>query len=86
MLYFERGSTTDKLDHAALRAGLFEALKRLGTRNRVLVVPPDVTRFHSHAGELTTLAHEFYGEKLVDVPSDRELAGKRIDSSAGVQP
>ena len=26
------------------------------------------------------------GEKLVDVPSDRELAGKRIDSSAGVQP
>ena len=67
MLYFERGSTTDKLDHAALRAGLFEALKRLGTRHRVLVVPPDFTRFHSHAGELTSLAHEFYGEKLVDV-------------------
>jgi hypothetical protein len=25
------------------------------------------------------------GEKLVDVPSDRDLAGKRIESSAGVQ-
>jgi len=26
------------------------------------------------------------GEKLVDAPSDRDLAGKRIDASAGVQP
>jgi multidrug efflux pump subunit AcrA (membrane-fusion protein) len=26
------------------------------------------------------------GEKLVDAPSDRELAGKRIESSTGVRP
>ena len=67
MLYFARGSVTGKLSSADLRAGLFAALEKLGERRRVLVVPPDFTRFHSHAGILTSLAHEFYGEKLMDV-------------------
>ncbi len=67
MLYFERGSVTDKLSAADLRAGLFQALERLGPRKRVLAVPPDFTRFHSHAGMLTSLTHEFYGDKLTDV-------------------
>jgi hypothetical protein len=26
------------------------------------------------------------GEKLVDAPSDRDIAGKRIEASAGVRP
>jgi len=67
MLYFERGSVSDKLSAADLRAGLFTALKKLGPRQRVLAVPPDFTRFHSHAGALTTLVHEFYGDQLTDV-------------------
>ena len=50
-----------------IRAGLFEALTKLGPRERVLAVPPDFTRFHSKAGELTELVWEFYGDKLVDV-------------------
>jgi nickel-dependent lactate racemase len=33
----------------------------------VVVVPPDFTRFHSKAGELTEMAWEFYGDRLVDV-------------------
>ena len=67
MLYFERGSATDRLTSADLRAGLFAALEKLGARKRVLAVPPDFTRFHSHAGVLTTLAYEFYGDRLTDV-------------------
>ncbi len=50
-----------------IRAGLFEALGKLGERKRVLAVPPDFTRFHSKAGELTEMAWEFYGDRLVDV-------------------
>ena len=50
-----------------MRAGLFEALGALGERSRVLVVPPDFTRFHSKAGELTEMAWEFYGDALTDV-------------------
>ena len=50
-----------------IRAGLNEALTKLGERKRVVVVPPDFTRFHSKAGELTEMAWEFYGDALVDV-------------------
>jgi len=50
-----------------IRAGLFEALGKLGERQRVVAVPPDFTRFHSKAGELTEMAWEFFGDALVDV-------------------
>jgi len=52
------------------RAGLFEALDKLEKirpRKRVLAVPPDFTRFHSKAGELTDMAFEYYGDRLTDV-------------------
>jgi nickel-dependent lactate racemase len=67
MLYFERGSVGDTLSLDDLRAGLFQALERLGPRRRVLVVPPDFTRVHSQAGVLTKVAQEFYGPALTDV-------------------
>lgn len=67
MLYFARGSVTDNLSEADLRAGLFAALEQLGPRRRVLAVPPDFTRFHSQAGRLTRLAFDFYGAKLTDI-------------------
>ncbi|HZT21630.1 MAG TPA: D-mannonate epimerase [Verrucomicrobiae bacterium] len=67
MLYFARGSTTAKLSVADLRRGLYAALDRLGPRRRVLVVPPDFTRFHSQAGVLTRLIYEYYGKNLTDV-------------------
>jgi nickel-dependent lactate racemase len=67
MLYFERGSVGDTLSLDDLRAGLFQALERLGPRRRVLVVPPDFTRVHSQAGVLTKFTHEFYGPALTDV-------------------
>jgi nickel-dependent lactate racemase len=50
-----------------LRIALFSALDAIGTRNRVLAVPPDFTRFHSHAGALTELAWKYYGDRLTDV-------------------
>ncbi len=67
MLYFERGSTTDQLTLADLRSGLDQALSRLGPRKRVLVIPPDFTRFHSQAGPITRLIYDYYGANLTDV-------------------
>jgi len=66
-LFFAAGSADLELSSAEVRAGLREALGRLGERKRVVVVPPDFTRFHSKAGELTEMAWEFYGDALVDV-------------------
>jgi nickel-dependent lactate racemase len=67
MLYYARGSVTDRLSPDDLRAGLHQALARLGPRRRVLVVPPDFTRFHSQAGRLTRLAYDYFGPGLTDV-------------------
>jgi nickel-dependent lactate racemase len=61
------GSPELELSTEQIKAGLFGALKQLGERRRVIVVPPDFTRFHSKSGELTELAWEFYGDRLVDV-------------------
>src|SRR3984885_8870610 len=66
-LFFAAGSPDTELSPAQYRAGLHEALTKLGERKKVLVVPPDFTRFHSKAGELTEMAWEFYGDALTDV-------------------
>jgi nickel-dependent lactate racemase len=66
-LFFATGSPTTELSDDEIRAGLFEALAKLGDRRRVLAVPPDFTRMHSQSGVLTELAAEYYGDKLVDV-------------------
>jgi len=56
-----------EMSPAEIKAGLFEALGKLGPRARVLAVPPDFTRFHSKSGELTEMVWEYYGSALADV-------------------
>jgi len=67
MIYYQRGSETDVLGPDDLKHALFTALEKLGPRERVLAVPPDYTRFHSKAGELTAYANEYYGHKMTDI-------------------
>lgn len=66
-LLFATGSPDTEMSHEEIRAGLHEALTKLGERKKVLAVPPDFTRFHSKAGELTEMAWEYYGERMTDV-------------------
>lgn len=67
MMYFACGSERDVLTESDLRNGLSEAFKKLGERKKVLAIPPDYTRFHSHAGILTRLAWEYFGNRLTDI-------------------
>lgn len=67
MIYYSNGSTKTNLSAEDLRNGLHEALTKIGKKQKVLVVPPDFTRFPSRAGELTEFAWEYYGNKLVDI-------------------
>ncbi len=67
MLFYARGSETDELSADDLRGAMHQVLRELEPRRRVLAIPPDFTRFHSRAGELTEHAWEFYGERLTDV-------------------
>jgi nickel-dependent lactate racemase len=63
-LFLNLGSESRELSDAGLKEGLTQGLRALGQRNRVLVVPPDFTRYYSRSGELTTAAYQFYGESL----------------------
>ncbi len=67
MNYTSIGSADTVLTDADLRHHLFEALKALGPKEKVLAVPPDFTRLNSRAGPLTCMTHDFYGEALKDV-------------------
>ena len=67
MLYYSRGNQNDSLNTEDLKQGLYAALDKLGPRKKVLAVPPDITRYHSQAGELTHLAWQYFGDKLTDI-------------------
>ena len=67
MTLYERGSATDRISPAEMRTALHAALGRLGTKNKVLLVPPDITRVHSQAGPLTRMATEYYGASVAGI-------------------
>lgn len=66
-LLSESTSETQELSSAEMRTSLFRALDALGPRRKVLAIPPDFTRYHSRAGELTAFAREYYGDRLTHV-------------------
>jgi len=66
-LYCKVGSADTDLSGQQLNDLLVGALHKLGPRRRVLVIPPDITRLHSKAGELTRFAWQYYGDHLAAV-------------------
>lgn len=67
MLYFEQVNLDAGLSEADLKAGLYAALDKIEKKDKVLALPPDITRFYSRAGILTQFAWEYLGEKLTDI-------------------
>ena len=63
-LYCAVGGTETTLSAAQLEELLVAALEELGPRSKVLAVPPDQSRMHSRAGELTTMAWRHYGDRM----------------------
>lgn len=67
MIYFKSGSENTVLNSKDLELGIVSALEKIGIRKKVLIVPPDCTRFHSRAGELTSYIYKHYKEKVTDI-------------------
>lgn len=67
MLYYQSGSENTVIGPEDLKSGLYSALDRLGPKKRVLVIPPDFTRFHSRAGDITSLLYKYYKKNLSDI-------------------
>jgi nickel-dependent lactate racemase len=67
MLYTDCRDQRNGLTSEDIRKHLCAFLDRLGKKNKVLVIPPDYTRFHSCAGTITALLWEYFGDVLTDI-------------------
>ncbi|MBA4322121.1 MAG: D-mannonate epimerase [Odoribacter sp.] len=83
MIYYQEGSENTVLSSDDLKNGLFIALGKLGEKKNVLAVPPDFTRFHSKAGEITTYIFQYYNDSLKDIlpalGTHSPMTGQQID-------
>ena len=67
MLYYSKGSKDANFSADDLQRGLVAALDKIGRKQKVLAIPPDITRFYSRAGELTEMAWEYYKDVMTDI-------------------
>ncbi len=90
MIYYAKGGVDTVLSQEALRQGFYEAMDKIGHRNRVLAVPPDITRYYSEAGLLTRFAWEYFGDRLNDIlpalGTHTPMSGREIDKMFGPVP
>ena len=82
-LYCAVGGVDEDLSAGQLKEHLSHALEKLGRRDRVLAVPPDITRLHSQAGMLTCATREILGDRfkavLPAIGTHAAMTAKQID-------
>jgi nickel-dependent lactate racemase len=64
MLYFSRESRNEVIDQKIMTEGLTSLLKSFPDIQKVLIIPPDFTRYHSGAGTLCEIAWKILGDKV----------------------
>ncbi|MBI9107541.1 MAG: DUF2088 domain-containing protein [Spirochaetales bacterium] len=67
MLYYEESTEKGSLDEAAIESILKNLIDKISNEKlikRVLILPPDFTRFHSRAGLITQLLYEILQDKI----------------------
>lgn len=67
MIYFQSRTENTIITNSDMEHIINETLVRLGSKKRVLVIPPDFTRLHSRAGEITALIYNHYRDTLKDI-------------------
>lgn len=65
--YFATGSADTELTADDFRHALADVFDQIGPRKRVLLLPPDMSRLPSRAGELTVLSRELLGDAMTDI-------------------
>jgi len=64
MIYYQKGSKNLTLKLSDLKQGLWSAFDQIGHKKKILIIPPDFTRYHSQAGMITQLAYQYYGKSI----------------------
>jgi len=57
MVYFSEGAADLKIDRNRISELIDIMLEKLGNLKRILILPPDFTRYHSYAGEITCMLY-----------------------------
>ncbi|MCP4045373.1 MAG: DUF2088 domain-containing protein [Gammaproteobacteria bacterium] len=90
MIYYETGSIEADLSADDLQEGMCTALRNIGEKHKVLVIPPDYTRLPSRSGELTEYCWEYLGNSLKDVlpalGTHTPMTGEQISHMFGQTP
>ncbi|MEJ5350188.1 MAG: lactate racemase domain-containing protein [Melioribacteraceae bacterium] len=67
MIFYANGSPDKILNENDIKDGLYSVFDKLGSKKKVLAIPPDFTRFHSKAGDITRYVYEYYKDNLTDI-------------------
>jgi nickel-dependent lactate racemase len=67
MLYYAKGSEDTDLTEEEIKEALYSSFEKIGGTKKVLAIPPDFTRYHSRAGDLTRFSYNYYKEKMTDI-------------------
>jgi nickel-dependent lactate racemase len=67
MLWYKRGDSHDALTPSDLDAALDHLFRQIPDPGRILIIPPDFTRFHSQAGIITELIFRKMGNRVTDI-------------------
>ena len=66
-LLFAEGTPDRDFTHDDLRRAIISAMEPLGPRKRILLIPPDFTRLHSRAGEITRYLYDHFGPSIAAI-------------------
>lgn len=66
-LLFQKGSPSTVISDDELKSHVKKVWRSLGSRKKVMLIPPDYTRYHSRAGVMAQAAFEMYGDAVKDV-------------------
>ena len=82
MIFTAIGSENTAIDKKELQEEIFSALDKIGNRKKVLAIPPDISRYHSGAGDITGLVYDYFKDKLTDIlpatGTHRPMTGQEI--------
>jgi nickel-dependent lactate racemase len=72
-LFCAIGSTDTSLSDVEINQHITAFLDAIGPKDRIMIVPPDFTRYHSQAGKITQMVTEYYNFPSTTCPTSIQI-------------
>jgi nickel-dependent lactate racemase len=84
MVFFSEGAANLTIDSNHISDLIDDMLEKLGKLGRVLILPPDFTRYHSYAGQITSMLYgklksSSYIEIMPTLGTHAPISGEELD-------